>query len=46
MGVSPVAAERIIREFYGLPGAPEQTKAAEPAQEPEDLLDLSTLLEL
>lgn len=45
VGVSPVVAETIIREFYGLPEAEAKaTPVAEPETQVPDLLDLGDLL--
>ena len=46
VGIAPNVAERIIREFYGLPAAEEKIrKEPEPKQEPEDdFLDLDAFL--
>lgn len=45
VGVSQAAAEKIIREFYGLPEVGEKaTPVAEPVEQEPDLLDLGDLL--
>lgn len=41
--VPPNVAEKIVREFYGLPAAGDKTVSA-PVMEDPDLLDLSNLL--
>lgn len=45
VGVSPAAAEKIIRQFYGLPEVGEKAApVAVPAEQEPDLLDLGDLL--